>query len=146
MASPDLHEQVAAKLREGEQRYTSGRRRVVRVLLDAGAPLTIPQILEADPALAQSSVYRNLAILEEAGAVSRVVTTDEFARFELAEDLSGDHHHHLMCSLCGDVSDFALDAGAEATLDQALRSVARRAGYEVDHHRLDLVGLCPSCR
>ena len=38
--------------------------------------------------LAQSSAYRNLVVLEQAGAVNRIVTADDFARFELAQDLT----------------------------------------------------------
>ena len=68
----------------------------------------IPQILEVDRSLAQSSAYRNLAVLERAGVVHRIVTTDEFARYELAEDLT-EHHHHLICRSCGSVADFTLD-------------------------------------
>ena len=145
MASGDLHDLVATRLRGSEQRYTTGRRRVVAVLADADAPLTIPQILESDRTLAQSSVYRNLAILEEVGAVTRIVTSDDFARYELAEDLS-EHHHHLICSTCGDVADFSLDSSVEVELDRVLRRAARQAAFEVDHHRLDLVGVCPDCR
>ena len=51
----------------------------------------------------RARVYRNLAVLERAGVVHRIVTTDEFARYELAEDLTEHHHHHLICSACGDV-------------------------------------------
>lgn len=145
MASGDLHDLVATRLRASEQRYTTGRRRVVAVLAEADAPLTIPQILDADEGLAQSSVYRNLAILEEVGAVTRIVTSDDFARYELAEHLS-EHHHHLICATCGDVADFSLDSSVEAELDRVLKLAARRAAFSVDHHRLDLVGVCPACR
>ena len=33
-------------------------------------------------------MYRNLSVLERAGVVQRIVTTDEWARYELAEDLT----------------------------------------------------------
>ena len=59
------------------------------VLVASPRPLTIPEVLDAGNGLAQSSVYRNLVILEQAGVVHRIVTNDEFARFELAEDLVG---------------------------------------------------------
>ena len=49
-------------------------------------------------------MYRNLTVLEDAGVISRVVTHDEWARFELAEDIGG-HHHHLICEQCGTVRD-----------------------------------------
>ena len=76
---------------------------------------------------------------------ARIVTTDDFARYELAEDLT-EHHHHLICSTCGDVADFSLQPSVEEELDRALRKVARRTSFAVDGHRLDLVGICSSCR
>jgi Fur family transcriptional regulator, ferric uptake regulator len=140
-----LHEDVSTLLRGGDHRYTSGRRRVVSVLGDSAGPMTILQILEIDSGLAQSSVYRNLAILEEVGAVTRIVTHDDHARYELAEGLTDHHHHHLICSTCGDVSDFALADELERTLERAFGRAAKRAGFALDDHRLDLVGRCAKC-
>ena len=145
MAALDTHEIVATRLRHTGQRYTSRRRQLVELLADGGGPMTIPQILDADGSLAQSSVYRNLAVLEEAAVVVRIVTSDDFARYELTEDLT-EHHHHLICATCGDVSDFSLDTAIETQLDRALGRAARRAAFDVDHHRLDLVGTCAGCR
>ena len=148
MATPpvtaEVDDEVAALLRKADQRYTTGRRRLVAVLQTGDGPLTITQILAADRSLAQSSVYRNLTILEEVGAVTRIVTRDDFARYELAEHLT-EHHHHLICSNCGDVADFSLDSRAEASLDRALERAAERVGFDVDTHRLDLLGTCADC-
>lgn len=144
MAANELDEHIASRLRGAEQLYTRGRRRIIAALQAAGGPVTIPQILEVDGGLAQSSVYRNLAVLEEVGVVSRIVTHDDHARYELAEDLT-EHHHHLICGSCGDVSDFALEPAAEVALDAALAKAARRASFQVEAHRLDLVGTCGTC-
>lgn len=140
----ELDDDVAQRLRAADQRYTNGRRRIVAALRDGG-PMTIAEILDTDTSLAQSSVYRNLVILEEVGAVTRIVTRDDFARYELAEDLT-EHHHHLICSSCGSVSDFSLQPRVETTLDRALATVAEHEGFTVEGHRLDLVGRCSSCR
>ena len=91
------------------------------------------------------ATYGPRELAEEVGAVTRIVTRDDFARYELAEDLT-EHHHHLICSACGDVSDFSLGPKIELDLERALRAVARRADYDLEEHRLDLVGRCPSCR
>ncbi len=144
-ASADVHDVAAARLRRLDQRYTRGRRALVDVLASAETPLSIPQLLGRDGALKQSSAYRNLAVLEQAGVAHRIVTSDEFARYELAEDLT-EHHHHLICSACGEVRDFTAPARIEDDLDRALRRVASRHGFEPDHHRLDLVGTCSDCR
>ncbi len=139
-----IHDEVADLLRRADQRYTTGRRRLVDVLLDGG-PMTTAQILASDERLAQSSVYRNLVILEQVGAVLRIVTRDDYSRYELAERLTDHHHHHLICTSCGDVADFALGDKTESSLETALRRAARQADFTVEGHRLDLVGLCSSC-
>jgi Fe2+ or Zn2+ uptake regulation protein len=76
--------------------------------------------------------------------VHRIVTADEFARYELAEDLT-EHHHHLICASCGDVSDFTVPEAVEQDLEAALAKVAKRTGFQVTDHRLDLVGTCSRC-
>lgn len=140
-----LAHEVASRLATVGQRLTGTRRAIVEALAHAEKPLSIPEILSAGPGLAQSSVYRNLAVLERAGAVTRVVTTDEWARFELSEALTG-HHHHLVCSRCGAVDDVRIPDDIESDLDRALEILAERAGFQLQHHRLDLVGVCSACR
>ena len=144
MTGVDIEQEVAALLRGADQRFTSGRRRLVDVLQNGGGPLTITQILKIDDSLPQSSVYRNLTILEEVGAVTRIDTRDDFARYELAEHLTG-HHHHLICTKCGDVTDFALDNRTESSLDAALHKAADEMGFAIEAHRLDLLGTCSTC-
>jgi Fe2+ or Zn2+ uptake regulation protein len=140
----EVDDEVATLLQRADQRYTTGRRRVVAALQEGDGPLTITQILAQDTELSQSSVYRNLTILEEVGAVTRIVTGDDFSRYELAEHLT-EHHHHLICSDCGDVIDFSLDESVEKSLDAALHRAAEVAGFTVQAHRLDLLGTCGSC-
>ena len=106
--------------------------------------MTITQILETDENLAQSSVYRNLGVLEEAGAVIRIATNDDYAHYELAEHIL-DHHHHLICSPCGEILDFHLSDSIERALDISLQQVADQFDFVVDSHRLDLIGTCTSC-
>ena len=140
----DLDRFAAARLRRDGQRYTANRRQLVHLLAEADAPLTIPEIRERKRELAQSSVYRNLAVLQQAGLVQRVVSSDDWARFELAEDLT-EHHHHVICSMCGLVRDFTLGSPLERSIDEALGTVAEETGFTLHHHRLDMVGLCGSC-
>ena len=139
-----LHERVSALLHLRRQRLTPTRRRIVDVLENADRPLTIPEILDAQPGLAQSSAYRNLVVLEQARVVHRLVTHADFARYELAEDLTG-HHHHLVCSNGGRVDDLPATAAVERSVADAVDEAARRAGFRTEHHRLDLVGLCADC-
>jgi len=140
----DVHVTATTRLRSAGHRYTGQRRRLVELLAGAGRPVSIPDILGGASDLKQSSVYRNLADLEQAGVVRRVSTEEEFGRYELAEDLIG-HHHHLVCSNCGTIRDVDVPPDVEGTLDRALDRIAKRAGFARVSHRLDLVGLCADC-
>ncbi len=140
----DVHAIAASRLAAVNQRYTTSRRIVVDTLQSAGRPLTIPEILDGTQHLPQSSAYRTMAVLTQAGVVRRVVAVDEFARFELAEDLSS-HHHHLLCTSCGLVADFELPPTLERELESAFAEAATTQQFESIQHRVDLVGLCTNC-
>jgi len=140
----ELHQAVADRLRADGQLYTTGRRRLVSLLVAVTRPATLPELLKGQTELAQSSVYRNLAVLEEAGIVTRITSSGEHARFEMAEDLIG-HHHHLICTRCGRVDDFTVSAAVEQTVDRALARVVKANGFVPSAHRLDLLGVCSAC-
>ena len=128
-----------------DQRYTTSRRTLVQALLEAARPLTITEILAGARGMPQSSAYRNLTVLCEAGVARRLPGVDDLGRFELAEDLAG-HHHHLQCTSCGTLLDFAASARLEQALVEAARRVAAETGYEITGHRVDFDGRCPRCR
>ena len=117
---------------------------LVEVLASAGRPLTIADVMASAPTLPQSSAYRNLAILEQAGAVHKVVTNEEFARYELAEDLT-EHHHHLVCTSCGAIEDIDIPGTLERGIERAVGKLAEDSDFTHVAHRLDLMGLCPKC-
>ncbi len=139
-----VHTEAAARLQHLDQRYTPGRRAIITLLVDAGRPVSIGDIAEALPDLPHSSAYRHLSDLQDAGLVRRVAASDEFARFELAEDLT-EHHHHLHCVGCGDVIDFTPTAAFERQVARNVDRLAETEGFEPHSHRLDVLGLCSNC-
>lgn len=141
----DVHDTAGERLRSDRQRYTEGRRAIVTALAAADGPRRVDELIEACTGLAQSSAYRNLAVLERTGVIRRVVALDEFARYELAEDLT-EHHHHLVCEVCGRIEDFTIPEPLEADLEHCLDSVAAEFGFDGVGHQLDLVGTCIRCR
>jgi Fur family ferric uptake transcriptional regulator len=141
----ELHRTVRDRLDESDQRYTAGRRAVVDALAVADGPITLPELIDRAPTLAQSSAYRNLAVMEEVGIVRRLVHGSDHARYELAEDLT-EHHHHLICERCGTVRDVTLTLDLERRLDTAFDGLARSEGFVPAHHTIDIYGLCADCR
>jgi len=146
MAGPhtELHRTVRDRLDTNDQRYTTGRRAVVDALAGSTGPLTLPELIDRAPELAQSSAYRNLAVLEDVGVVRRLVHGSDHARYELAEDLT-EHHHHLICEQCGLVRDVTLTPDLEGRLDVAFEALSAAEGFVATHHTIDLYGLCAEC-
>ena len=141
----DVDQLIASQLQAVGQRYTSNRRRLISILLRSSKPLSINQILDMDPELAQSSAYRNLTVLEEAGSIAKIVTSADHARYELAEEIL-EHHHHIICSPCGEILDFRLSDSIEETLEASLQEIADQLGFTLDTHRLALIGTCILCK
>jgi Fe2+ or Zn2+ uptake regulation protein len=141
----DLHAVVEGRLRRIDQRYTTGRRAIVDLLVSAGHPVSIGDIADRLPDLPRSSAYRHLVDLGVAGVVRRVAANDEFARYELAEEFT-EHHHHLLCTSCGKVIDVTPTASFERTLAKTLNELAEAEGFEPLSHRIDVLGLCAACR
>ena len=140
-----IHDAALQRLRTSGQRYTKSRRQIVEALHGEADPQTIVELLNHAPGLAQSSAYRNLAVLEEADVVHRIVTSENHAHFELTEDITGSHHHHLVCTDCGTVLDMGLSAQLEALLHDELAAAASSRSFTGTHHRIDLIGVCSNC-
>jgi Fur family transcriptional regulator, ferric uptake regulator len=117
----------------------------VELLAITARPVTIPELLELGARQSQSSLYRNLAVLEQAGTVHRMTSTDDVSRYELTEELI-EHHHHVVCSVCGHVEDVTLPVEVERTLTAAAERAAGEHGYTIETHRFELVGRCRGCR
>ena len=146
MKEREIDEKIRAYLADREIRYTGGRKAVVRALQVASGPRSAAELHQRlRSSIPLSSLYRSLAVLEEAGLLSVHHGQGRVARYELAEWLSG-HHHHLVCLECGAMGDFELEARAEEQLLGLAASAGRKAGYQVRGHSLEVEGLCGSCR
>jgi Fur family transcriptional regulator, ferric uptake regulator len=143
-ASVDLDRTIADRLARHDLRYTRGRRVIVGTLVRAGQPVTLPELLDLEPELAQSSTYRNLSLMEQAGVIRRLAHGGDHARYELDEELT-EHHHHLICESCGAVRDVVLEPSLERTVDAALDRVARGEGFTPRAHVIDVYGRCSEC-
>ena len=95
-------------MREAGLRSTPGRVGVLQTLAKAPSPLTHAQLVKELAALGfdQSTVYRNLMDLTQAGLVSRVDLGDHVWRFEShrADDKCAEQHAHFVCVECGEIT------------------------------------------
>lgn len=94
---------------------------------------------EVDRRVSVATVYRTLKLLGESGLAVALDFGEGQTRWESAVGRS--HHDHLVCTGCGTILEFEND---EIERLQAL--VARRHGFVVASHRLELYGSCAACR
>lgn len=89
-----------------------------------------------DGKISRGTVYRNLNLLDETGAISSVKTPGA-VRF----DGRTDAHSHVTCRVCGAVVDAPMpyDSSVDAI-------VASETGFSVDSHSIMFEGVCPACR
>jgi Fe2+ or Zn2+ uptake regulation protein len=123
-------------------RLTGPRRAVADLIAARDGHFTAAELL-ADArvrrlGIGRATVFRALDVLVELGAVERLDLPSGEHAYVACEP---SHHHHVVCSRCGQTTDIE-DAGLTAVVDD----IERRTGYRVDRHRLELFGLCPSCR
>lgn len=133
------------KLRNTGIRVTKQRKAILEVLINRnGNHLCAEEICqkaaETEPGLGLATVYRTLALFEEAGIVRSTDFGDGRARYELA-DVASHHHHHLICVSCGRIEEVEQDL-----LQQIESDVEMRHGFSVTNHLLKLYGLCKNCR
>jgi len=86
----------------------------------------------------RATVFRTLDLLERTGYVGRVRDGERMAY--TACGMEG-HHHHLVCSSCGQV--LHLEGCPVAGM---LEEIQSRTGYRIQHHSLEVAGVCPSCQ
>ena len=129
-------------------------------LKDAGLKITLPrvkilQILESaevhhvsaedvyklllanDEEIGLATVYRVLTQFEQAGLVTRHNFEGGHSVFELSSE---NHHDHIVCVRCGRVEEFI-----DRQIEQRQEAVARKLGFQLTDHHLNLYGLCPDC-
>lgn len=118
-------------------RITGQRRTIANVLEDAEDHPDVEELYArasaVDAGISLATVYRTVKLFEEAGILEKLEFGDGRARYEDAER---EHHDHLIDMNSGEVIEF-VDAEIEALQDK----IARKLGYELKGHRLELYGV-----
>jgi Fe2+ or Zn2+ uptake regulation protein len=88
------------------------------------------------PHISKGTVYRNLMVLEEEGAVVELNLEGTVGRYEIRQD----NHYHFICNHCGGIFD--LNQPTETKLNM---KYAKRTGFKITHHQLEFRGICTDC-
>ena len=94
-------------------------------------------IKESYPTIGKGTVYRNLDILVEEGALRKVEVSEGPNRF----DFTLKNHYHVKCVKCGEVSDVDMDE-----IPDLMKKIHDTHGIEFLDYDISLKGICSKCR
>jgi|SRR5579885_743608 Fur family ferric uptake transcriptional regulator len=85
-----------------------------------------------------ATIYRTLNLFCEAG----IAQARHFGTQTQYDNVSHKgHHDHLICTGCGKIVEFA-----NCDIERLQEEVAKRNGFTIQTHKLELYGLCAACR
>ena len=96
-------------------------------------------VRKEDQTIGQTTVYRTLKLLTEAGLAREVRFGDGRTHYE--HNYKHEHHDHMICTACGKIIEF-YSAELEALQD----AMAAKVKFEPTQHSLRIFGLCVDCR
>lgn len=118
-------------------RLTEQRKTIARVLEAADDHPDVEELYARasaiDPRISLATVYRTVKLFEESGILEKLDFRDGRARYE---DADREHHDHLIDLHTGEVIEF-VDGEIEALQEK----IARKLGYELKGHRMELYGV-----
>ena len=118
-------------------KMTDQRRVISRVLSDSTDHPDVEEVhrraVAIDPRISIATVYRTMRLFEDAQVIERLDFGDGRARYEEKKD---EHHDHLINLQTGEVVEFTSEE-----LEELKAAIARKLGYELVGHRLELYGV-----
>ncbi len=121
-------------------KITKPRMAIVTLLLKEKKPLSISQISEKIPDYSQTSLYRTLEILTAHDIAQKINAEKTHARYEIA--FGRKHHHHLICTGCGDIED--VSHCLPQSIEQAILMDSKHFA-SLSRHSLEFFGICKRC-
>ena len=124
-----------------ERRNTIQKALILRAVCELKRHLTADEVYEFvkrdHPSIGKGTVYRNLAILTEEGAIRKVEVPDGSNRF----DFTLKNHYHVRCVKCGEVFDVDMDE-----IPDLQKKIHDTHGMEFLTYDIFFKGICPECR
>lgn len=134
---------IVAAIRKRGYKITPQRRAVIKAIAGTYEHLTPAEIHKKarrdNPKIGLVTVYRTMEIMADVGLICELHSGGN-CRSYLLRRPSG-HHHHLICSDCGQVVDFV-----NCDLSDLERRLSRETGFELESHLLEFLGCCPQCQ
>ncbi len=142
-AAPERFAVFKEHLRQQHLKSTAQRDDIARVFFARSGHSTVEELYTAvkqvNPGIGYATVYRTMKLLAECGLAVERHFHDGEARYESTVDRA--HHDHLICEGCGTIVEFE-----ENRIESLQAEVARRFGFRLSGHKMELYGRCRSCQ
>lgn len=133
---------VATAMEAAGYRLTEPRRAVAQLVAAREGHFSAADLIDdarvRGLGVGRATIFRSLELMTELGVLERLDLPSGEHAYVACEPV---HHHHVVCAMCGRVTEID-DRGLAA----AVGDIERRTGWQVDSHRLELYGRCPRCR
>ncbi len=130
-------------IRKKGLRYTPEREIILREIVNTGDHFDVDELYlrlrNKGERLSKASIYRTIPLLIDCGLIQEVYYEDGHMHYEFI--YGHEHHCHLRCLECRRIDEFV-----EPSLKKIEDRLARKFGYRVVGHKLEVYGYCPECR
>jgi Fur family ferric uptake transcriptional regulator len=133
---------ISGAIRKSGYRLTPQRQAVLETILESQnhlTPVTLhKRAKERYPKVGKVTIYRTLELLIKLGFLCKV-HSETYCRNYLIRRPE-EHHHHLICSICGKVVDFK-----SCELEEIEHQLSNETDFVIDDHLLEFYGRCRNC-
>jgi len=139
------------KLRRHTSRVTAPREAVLEFLSRSSKHMSAKEIYTAIqrnyPGIGMSTVYRTLDLLARMGVVTKLAIGDGQNRYEFKSSEKDKHHHHLICTKCGDITNYSEFLEEELKLVRKTEEkLSKKYDFVILDHNIEFLGICKKCQ
>jgi Fur family ferric uptake transcriptional regulator len=130
-------------IRSKNLRRSDQRQQILDVFLKTEKHLTAEDLYnivkKKNSSIGYATIYRSLKLFSEAGLCRELHVADGVTRYE--HHYNHKHHDHLICTKCGKFVEIE-----SPEIEVLQEKIAKKNGFLLTKHRLELYGLCRSCK
>jgi Fur family ferric uptake transcriptional regulator len=138
-----ISEKLDEHIKKTNLKSSHQRKEILKTFYNSEKHLTAEELYELcktdSTNIGIATVYRALKLFCEIGICNEINIDNGITRYEIVSDKH--HHDHLICSKCGAFIEIV-----SPEIEAIQESIARKYGFQLTNHRLNLYGMCPACR
>jgi len=123
--------------------HSKQREQILDIFLKTEKHLTVDDLYQLvrkkNPRVGIATVYRAMKVICGAGLAREVDFEDGVRRFE--HEYRHQHHDHLVCLKCGRIIEVM-----SPEIEKLKESLARKHKFKAVRHRMDISGICRTCK